>query len=634
MIRVAPGGPAIAIANNQSEFAVLDGGLIRFYSSSSGELLGEIEVALGEGELRYVGVDRLVAVIRTGDHTWVALIRRSDRTVLSRAELTGPQRLVVGFSERIILLDPAAERPRLGSIAADSIGFEPLQVRTPLRFACVTPEEEFLLAARDEILRWDPVHKRAVARLHLPIDPQITRAGFATRHRQLWMVRGDRLRVFRFSDGRPQGELRAGGKIEEVTFEPASSRIVLLVQAGEQRLLEQIDLGTSEVLPLGPPQHQSIAVIESTPPWLVGVDAGGEPVRTPLQPPSILGEFNVEQPKRPPGDGAMRGDWRSRLRPKRAGEAAAHEPTEEAHDPDTDAPPPEGEEEEADAPAAQPAPRAASIARSERGAALVPERGRTAPPRVERALPPAAALDRLSALVGPLGRHPMAELARYARSVLGGETQRPPSVSASRVLHVERRFGLSKSAATLCQLLYGVRLLGDPDGGIAPVDALRAFAPKSDSEVEATWEEVVAAGDLGRRRLCELERGRLRLSETVARFLDGQPTRLRILDGEAELDEPPEPAYYRLDGTDLEALGASLAGALGAPVALLAGGDLRAQLVEARLHGAVPLVDTPLFEPWLLQEDWVIVVLRRRAQPLVDALTPLDLDPAPAEPRP
>ena len=85
--------------------------------------------------------------------------------MLSRAELAGPARLLVGFAERIVLLDPAGERPRLGSIAADSIGFEPLQVRTPLRFASVTPENDFLLGARDEGLLWDPIRKRATAKL-------------------------------------------------------------------------------------------------------------------------------------------------------------------------------------------------------------------------------------------------------------------------------------------------------------------------------------------------------------------------------------------------------------------------------------------------------------------------------------
>ena len=62
----------------------------------------------------------------------------------------------------------------------------------------------------------------------------------------------------------------------------------------------------------------------------------------------------------------------------------------------------------------------------------------------------------------------------------------------------------------------------------------------------------------------------------------------------------------------------------------LSGSDLRAQFVESRLHGAVPLVDANIFEPWILEEDWVVVVLRRRAHAQIDALAVLDLE-APSE---
>lgn len=629
MIRIADGAPAIAVSPNQAEFAVLDGGLIRFFSSTTGAEHGQLEVALGEGELTYTGSDRLVVVVRTGEHTWIALVRRKDRVVLSRSEITGPLHLLAASAHRLVLLDPTGERPRLGSIAADAIGFEPLQVRTPLRFACVTPEQDFLLAPRDELVRWDPVRKRTAAKLHLPFDPQTTRGGFASRHRQLWLVRGDKLRVFRFSDGRPQGEIKAVGPIVDVMHHGASSRLVLVCKTEAGLALQQVDVSTGDVSSLGAPTHQALALVETDPPWLVGVDAGGEPTRVALAPATILGEFAPDPIKRQPGDGDKTGDWRAKLRPKRTHHA---EPQEEEMSDEDDAP--EGDEPAEEGPATPAAPTVAPGREPSVAARAVASR-RNAPSVAAAAATPTRAapvfVDALTTttLLGPLGKHPMGELARYARAVLTGEPARAPSASATRIVAVERRFGLSRGATLLCQLLYGVRLLGEPEAGVAPVDALRAFEPRSDADVEAAWSEVLGVGDLGRRGLLAEARGRLRLAPSVARFIDGHPPQLRILEGDAELDEPPEPASYRLDGGELETQGAALARALGAPVALVTGGELREKLVEARLYGAVPLIDSNLFEPWVLEDDWVVVVLRRRAHATIDALTALDIEPPP-----
>lgn len=634
MVRIADGAPAIAVSPNQAEFAVLDGGLVRFFSSTTGAEQGQLEVALGEGELIYTGPDRLVVVVRTGEHTWIALVRRKDRVVLSRSEITGPLSLLAASAQRLVLIDPTGERPRLGSITTDAIGFEPLQVRTPLRFACITPEQDFLLAPRDELVRWDPLRKRTAAKLHLPFDPQTTRGGFASRHRQLWLVRGDKLRVFRFSDGRPHGEIKAPGPIVDVMSHGASSRLVLVCKTEQGLVLQQVDVSTGDTALMGPPTHQALAVIETDPPWLVGVDAGGEPTRAPLQPATILGEFAPDPIKRQPGDGDKTGDWRAKLRPKRTHHAEPQD--EEAGEDDDSAyasePEPDDEPPAVREPAAPPPSREPSaVARAVAARRVAPSPASTpspvTPPRAERPAPLIA--DALQVLVGPLGKHPMGELARYARAVLSGEPARAPSASNTRIVAVERRFGLSHGATLLCQLLYGVRLLGEHEKGIAPLDALRAFAPRSDGDVEAAWAEVLGVGDLGRRGLLASTHGRLRIAESVARFIDGQAAQVRILPGDAELDEPPEPASYRLDGGELEVQGAALARALGAPVALVTGGELREKLVEARLHGAVPLIDSNLFEPWVLEDDWVVVVLRRRAHAAIDALTALDIEPAP-----
>src|SRR5207247_910057 len=111
-------------------------------------------------------------------------------------------------------------------------------------------EARLLVAANDQIECWDPLYRRALFRLHLPVS-RMKFGGFSTRRRMLWVIGASPLgplEVFRYSDGRLQARAELGKKVLAVDGHPESPRLVVAAREAADRPLDlvQFDLALGE----------------------------------------------------------------------------------------------------------------------------------------------------------------------------------------------------------------------------------------------------------------------------------------------------------------------------------------------------------------------------------------------------
>jgi hypothetical protein len=411
------------------------------------------------------------------------------------------------------------------------------------------------------------------------------------------------LEVFRFSDGRLQARVELGAPIVGAVGDPESPRLIVATRSGsEAPLLTELDFQGGERRELTPPvTPRAMAVVEGAAPSLVLVD-GGTPtwmalrhaaVPEPIVPTTAL-------PARGDGQAQPRvtesADWRNKL--KRGGE-----PT-----------PPR--------PAAAPATTAtATTATATTMTATATTATAEAKPVEE--IEPAT--------------HWRDALADWAEKVLATPRRELPAPSLpdeATLAMASARMTLDAPAALALTLVYGARLVGHGEG-VAAATVARALTAAGASGDDA-WAEALGRGLLGRLGLVRAQDGRLRASVAAARFLDGAPPRFAILGGTPSDVDLPE-GNVRLDGAvaPLDELGRELARRYGYDVALLKIADrdparqLRSLLVEARLHGAWPVVDVIIKAArWahVLDDGPTVIVARGEELPArVQAMPPVDL---------
>jgi hypothetical protein len=247
----------------------------------------------------------------------------------------------------------------------------------------------------------------------------------------------------------------------------------------------------------------------------------------------------------------------------------------------------------------------------------------------------AAATARAAVAVAPVedaaetAAHWRAELCDWAEKLLAAPRRAlelPVVPAESTLATVNERLALDDAAARTLALLYGARLVGQR--GVAAATVARAL----DAD-EAAWDEALGRGLCGRLGLAHARDGRLLLSTAAGRFLDGVAPRVPIVNGSASDAELPG-GNVRLDGgVDRHAeIGARLAARYGYDVALvLVEGERPARmlawkLVEARLHGAWPVIDVIVkAAKWTggLDDGPSVVVLRGDEVPAEIAALPL-----------
>jgi hypothetical protein len=566
-MRLLPGAPDLAASLDGSFVACADSALTLFAHDSRAAIASA--PLDGPAELGFVGTDRLLAVVPGDGRTQIHGYSLPTLELIASLELEGRLRLLTAVSNRALLATESMEQPRMVALTT-KIFVESIGIREPLVLACAAPEDRLLSASRTrdaQLECWDPFLRRALFRLNLPLMPRAQLAGFASRKRLLWIAAAGplgQLEVFRFSDGRLQARVELGAHIVGAAGHPDSPRLVVATRQADEGgvvSLTELDFQLGERRAINSPfSPKAICLVEGKEAALVLVDVG-PPTWVPLgaasapEPlPATTAHPAAPKPAAKTAHPSVSdpADWRGKLQARKDAAAAS---------------------------AGAPASRATTSAAGPRAAAAV------------------AAVEALDALDEP-SAHWRDELSDWAERQLAAPRrgiEAPLLPEHSTVMTTVARLALDDRAARALHLLYGARLLGQPAVPAATVARVLGAGETAD---EAAWDEALGRGLCGQLGLSHARDGRLALSVPASRFLDGTPPRMTILTGGVSDVELPG-GNVRLDGRvePHRAIGERLAAQYGYDVALvLVNGpaparSLARSIVEARLHGAWPVVD-------------------------------------------
>ncbi len=594
-MRLQPGAPDLA-ASLDGAYVACAGAKLTLYAASTHAELASAPLD-GPAEIAFLGSDRLLVVVPGDGRSQLHGYALPSLELVASLELDERLRLLTAVGARALVATENLEQPRVVAVTT-RILIEPIALREPLLLATGAPEERLLAASRTreaQLECWDPFLRRALFRLNLPLLPRAQLAGFSARRRLLWIADAGpkgTLEVFRFSDGRLQARVELGTSIVGAAGHPDAPRLIVATRAADEAplALVELDFQAGDRRALTPPfSPRAICVVEGAEPALVLVDAGAptwmplhpaappEPIATTTLPAATATTATKGHPR--VSDPA---DWRGKLHAAKAGSAQVA--------PAAKAPPP-------------PARTAVALAATE---------------PVEAPGEPAA--------------HWRDELCDWADKQLAAprralETPAPPAEST--LATAIARLALDERAARALALVYGARLLGH--AGVPAATVARALG-ESEGADEAAWNEALGRGLCGQLGLLRAPDGRLTLSAPAARFLDGAPSRVPIVSGGAGDLELPG-GNVRLDGgaEPLPQIGARLAAQHGYDVALLLvdspapARTLASMLVEARLHGAWPVVDVSVKAArWAgaLDEGPTVVIVRGEEVPAEIAALP------------
>ena len=200
----------------------------------------------------------------------------------------------------------------------------------------------------------------------------------------------------------------------------------------------------------------------------------------------------------------------------------------------------------------------------------------------------------------------------------GGEAETPVVAVDTELGELAHRLGLSATARRTLIAIYGAYLAGER---LPIVRIARAVAD---------WNEPLGHGELGALGMIRTQHGRVVLSETVVRLLDGfSPQRIRIVDRGTR---PPASGITRVDRADRTdaAIESALADQLGR-IAIVVG-HVATGVLEARLVGATAIVlKAPARPPPWPHGANVVVIAEPDAPAWLTALPELTASsPAPA----
>jgi len=586
-MRLQAGAPDLA-ASVDGAYVVCAGERLTLYAQATRAELASAPLD-GPADVAFVGADRLLVVVPGDGRSQLCGYALPSLELVATLELEGRLRVVTAVPGRALVATESLEQPRIVALTT-KILVESIPLREPLLVATAAPEDRLLAASRTrdaQLECWDPFLRRALFRLNLPLLPRAQLAGFSARRRLLWIAAAGptgTLEVFRFSDGRLQARVDLGAHIAGAAGHPESPRLIVATRPTEEAAVQltELDFVAGERRELTTPvAPRAMCVVEGAQPALVLVDHGA-PVWMALGAAATSDAIAATTPAMPPATPAPAkaahprvsnpADWRGKLHATRS---------------------------------AATAPASASVPATAPAIAPVADAGEGAP-------------------------HWRGSLCDWAERQLAAPRRAldPPSwPDDSPLATTIARLALDDAPARALALVYGARLCGH--AAVPAATVARAL----DGD-DAAWSEALGHGLLARLGLARAHAGRLAPTTAAARFLDGAPARVPILTGGASDAELPS-GNRRLDGgiERLADLGARLAERYGYDVALVHVDDkkparmLAWKLVEARLHGAWPLIDVIIkAAPWAdaLDEGPSVVVVRGEEVPAaIAALPPL-----------
>lgn len=492
--------------------------------------------------------DRLVVVHTRGAATLVRVLSMPDLEPLAEGTLPASARLVAVCGATAVLLGSSDVLTLLDLATLHSTT---LTVRGPIQAVAAFSASQIIVAARGKLETWSLEERRPTHRLSFALPKQPTAVGVAANGSLLWTASGDgTISCHRLSDGTlvSEGDLGARGLVLSAS-RTQSMLVARMPEAAQELLAYDLLTGALHTRAVGTAIAAAcvvgtVAVVlpEQDAPLLVSL-AGPDIIR-PLvlaegMPVAAAPEAEDVETVPPPADPAVASrlaEWRAQVR-------AAVEAT-------TSAPP-----------AADLAPRAPTD--------ITPRRPTDEPKGARAKLVAWAAVGKASA---------------------------PPPVP--KLDELAQRFSLDVRSCTLLSVLYAAWLEGDGKVGVPVAQAARALGND-----EPAWTDALAQGRLGTLGWVRADYGRLRLRPPVGRFLDEAAPAVRLIApaaGSTRTAEPPSVAsQWDRHGADLDVRLRELADACQVLVAAIdldalpaARFDraLDARLLEARLHGALPVL--------------------------------------------
>ncbi len=563
--------------------------------------------------------ERLLVLRATAGSTVIRVFALPElrEIVGSRFSLKGETRLAAMCGSVAVLLGGTES---LIAVDLAKLGAAPLPVRGPIEVVAQMSSDQVLVAARGKFEAWSLAERRPTHRLGLALPRGARLGGVMSSGRLLWMVSTgapDTVSLFRLSDGKPLGASPAGGLIRAVAADPSSTTVVAAIQrAGgaatePQVQLVALDLETQAHRVLGFDRPIAAFCLVGSPVDAVAVLSDhGSPVLLPLAFGGSAGSSNESSRTVlgavPDLDDADTGElaaavWDASDANAAEPAAAAPDDTAGTAEPAPDAVPADGADNDLDA-------------RLSHWRAQVQAAVSAAPPRPT----PQSARGARVISDEPRSRS-RAELyawGQLARSRM--TTAPPPPPQGWRLTDLAVRFKLDMPSKSLLALLYASWLDGEGHTGVPVGVVARALGND-----EAAWVEALAQGRIGRMGWLICGRGRTRLRGVVGRFLDDAQPRVALVtptdQAVAQLVAPAAPALWRLpDPAALEHQVRDLAERLNAVVATIdvttlaaarLDTALAARLLEARLHGALPILvgaEASPFEPRLLEGPMLI----------------------------
>jgi hypothetical protein len=518
-------------------------------------------------DVAWIGMPpRLLVVSRYVAHSVVHLLDPSGPRALAEIRLETPMKLFGTTGNHALVVGPQGA----AVLTAGESHLMPYQF--PARAVPLTAGpagNQFVVALSSAIEEWDPAARMPKRRLKLPRASVITAVGGTDR--VVWLTtQQDRARV----DVVPlvnRGQPKQHDVPEPIAYVTAHPRMDLLACVGaDTGRLYILDLdgrtGTRVVGPTGIARVEAAALVVGRMNGVLAAQANHAVALVSLdgREPADVAPVAVPPPKDPEPPPA-----RSTL----VGDDDVERPAEVRAKPSLfrpAAPPP---------PPATPPPVAApdkpNLSTSERLTAWR-ERVRESPGAAQ-----------VSSERRPTWRD---RAGSWYRAVAAGSAVREAPVSVA-IDQLIARFDLAPELQPALVLLYGAHLCGD---GAAPIDLARVL--------DRNWSEALGRGQLAERGITIHRDSRVRLAPAILRALDELPPVTGTLVGEPGTVSLLGPcAIVAAADASLAELAERYLGQVGS--AILAGhedaatGDI---VLEARAHGAVPMVRTPIAHPAII----------------------------------
>jgi hypothetical protein len=546
-----------------------------------------IDPEAGSSDVAWVGMPpRLLVLSRYAAHSTVHLLDPYGPRTIAEIRLESPMKLVGTIGSHALAV---------GALGAAVLSATETHL-TPYQFpARAVPAAggaaggQFVVALPGAIEEWDPAARMPKRRLKLPRPAVITALGGS--ERVVWMTtQQDPTRI----DVIPlvnRGQPKVHELPEPIAHVAAHPRTDLLACIGaDSGRLYVLDLdGRAGMRIVGP---ERVARVEAAA-LVVGRNIGvlAAQAKHPVAFVSLDGREQPEPappPVAPPAEPEPPPKKSTLFEPEPVPDIVAPEPPKpEPPKPEPEKPRPSLFRPSALAPAAaaaKPAPAAVpkpvgpSI--SERFS-VWRERMRNAQPRTGEASAPVI-VDRR-----PTWRD---EAVTWYRAVAAGADVRKPPISTA-IDQLLVRLELPPELHPALVLLYGAHLAGD---GAAPIDVARVL--------DRNWAEALGRGQLAERGITRHADSRVRLAPAIQRALDELPPATGTLVGEPGAIALLGPcAIVASADAPLVELATRFLGHVGS--AILAGHDHApaSEIVfEARAHGAVPMVRTPVDAPAII----------------------------------